>query len=195
MSLSITSVNPNTLQQYSYFVDNHLPMDILRRICFFLEDPQEVAYFGLANKRLTALNSDPELWSAFLHKDFLFIYVKFNFNKFKSRTWVPALYKNLAKNRFPCIYRLICSFLDNPKDIVHYGLTNRHCSVILSDNKIWTLCLRNHFPESYFKLKSTPGTGTWWKNHASLVYKALATHERKKIIGSATQDRGESGPE
>jgi len=65
MSLSTT---PVISQQYSDF---HCPStDILRGICSFLDTPQDIVHFGLANRRLSILLSDMELWNSLLHKHF-----------------------------------------------------------------------------------------------------------------------------
>ena len=50
--------------------------------------------------------------------------------------------------------RLICSFLDSPKDVVHFGLASKRLNVLLSDTAVWNLFVHKHFPDSYTKLKS-----------------------------------------
>lgn len=44
------------------------------------------------------------------------------------------------------LWRLIAVFLDDPKDIVHLGLGNRHLRVLLSDALLWKSLLLKHFP-------------------------------------------------
>ena len=71
MSPPVTLVrNFNTTQQYTAFIDQFPPVDILRLICSFLDDPKDVVHFGLANRRLNIFLSDTELWKSFLHKYF-----------------------------------------------------------------------------------------------------------------------------
>jgi WD40 repeat protein len=52
------------------------------------------------------------------------------------------------------IQRLICSFLNDPKDVVHFGLISKRLSALLSDTLLWNSLLHKHFPDSYAKLKS-----------------------------------------
>jgi WD40 repeat protein len=76
MNLSIPSANSRILRPCFDFIDNPLPIDVLRLICFFLDNPKDVVHFGLANRCLTVLFSDVELWNAFVHKHFPFSYAK-----------------------------------------------------------------------------------------------------------------------
>jgi WD40 repeat protein len=91
MSLSITSIGIPAIPQH-LFTHNGFPIDMLRFICSFLEDPKDVVHFGLANKRLNVLLSDAPLWGSFLHKHFPSSYAKL-----KSETESLSVYKRQAK--------------------------------------------------------------------------------------------------
>jgi hypothetical protein len=64
------------------------------------------------------------------------------------------------------VFRLIASFFDNPKDVVHLGLVNKyHLKQLLPYAPLWDPFLRKYFPDSYARLKP---------HHESLVlYKRL----------------------
>ena len=71
LSIVLNPTNPTILQQYTAFTDHSPPIDVLRLICSFLSDCQDVVHFGLANRRLSVLLlSDTQLWNLFLHKHF-----------------------------------------------------------------------------------------------------------------------------
>ena len=93
MSLSATSARSSTrLQQSITFTCNCPPLDILRRICSFLDNPKDVVHFGLANRYLRVLLTDTELWNSLLYKHFPDSYANL-----KSQTEGLALYKHLIK--------------------------------------------------------------------------------------------------
>ena len=52
------------------------------------------------------------------------------------------------------IFRLIASFFDNPKDVIHLGSINLHLLThLLPSDILWDSLLDRHFPDSYAKLK------------------------------------------
>jgi WD40 repeat protein len=76
MSLSVTSPLSNFKSTISYIFQEPPPdftcppMDVLRSICSFLNDPKDVIHFGLANRSLSILCKDEELWNLLWHKHF-----------------------------------------------------------------------------------------------------------------------------
>jgi WD40 repeat protein len=85
------------------------------------------------------------------------------------------------------ILRLICSFLDTPKDVVHFGLANRRLTVLLTDNELWNSLLHKHFPDSYAKLESRAESSDAYKRLTNIVYHMKAGKYRLWIL-SGHQD-------
>jgi WD40 repeat protein len=57
-------------------------------------------------------------------------------------------------DHFPLdVLRLICSYLDSPKDTIHLGLASWSFTVLLSDTELWDTLLHKHFPSFYAKLQ------------------------------------------
>jgi WD40 repeat protein len=124
MSSSVTSVNSNILQQYFDFKDNQPPIDLLRLICSFLDSPKDIVHLGLANRRLTVLLSDVELWNSILHKHF-------SYAKLESKAEGPAFDERLTNIGHP-IQSAKC-FLQT-----FYGhLNDSHCMAIWNNKLIF----------------------------------------------------------
>ena len=66
MSLLTAIVESPSVIHCTPFTHHSPPLDILRRICSFLEDSKDVVHFGLVNRRLTVLLLDAEVWNALL---------------------------------------------------------------------------------------------------------------------------------
>jgi WD40 repeat protein len=92
MSLLTAIVESPSVIHCTPFTHHSPPLDILRRICSFLEDSKDVVHFGLVNRRLTVLLLDAEVWNALLHKHFPASYVV----KLPSKTESASFYKRLT---------------------------------------------------------------------------------------------------
>ena len=77
----------------------------------------------------------------------------------------------LRQDCFPMdILRLICSFLDDPKDVIHFGLANWHFSVLLSDKELWNSLVHKHFPSSCTESKLKAGALSLYKHRVDVAY-------------------------
>src|SRR6267154_2938255 len=80
------------------------------------------------------------------------------------------------------VLRLIASFLCTSKDVIQFGLTNRHLQCLLSDPQLWGLFLRNHFPDSYTILKSDTDRRDLYKQLTILAHNMKTGNYRSQTL-------------
>jgi len=162
LSIVLNPTNSTILQQYAAFTDHSPPIDVLRLICSFLSDCQDVVHFGLANRRLSVLLlSDTQLWNLFLHK-----YFPNSYAKHQSETEGLSLYKhltNISNNIKTGKCHLIT--LDGHQDqiICMTSWGNKLVSASWGTIKIWNLDTEQE-PQMLKEIQSNVTCMTVWNN-------------------------------
>jgi WD40 repeat protein len=68
------------------------------------------------------------------------------------------------------VLRLICSNLDDPKNVIHFGLANRYLNILFSDVPLWNSFLYKHFPDSHANLESDAKSLALYKQRTNAAH-------------------------
>ena len=94
-----------------------------------------------------------------------------------------AIKAPLETNDIPIdVWRRIAAFLDDPKDVVHFGLGNRRLTVLLSDGTLWRSLLLTHFPNFQASLISDANSLSVYKQQVTVASNIKAKNYSAQIL-------------